>query len=110
MKRQEFIVKFGKLIEFAEKKGIRFIIFTYHRSAAEQRKMYLDGKSQLDGYKKKSKHQLWRAIDLVILNEKDDLVWVRTPEYDMLGEFWISLGGRWGGSWKTLNDPYHFEL
>lgn len=34
------------------------------RTAAEQNELFRDGKSKLDGYKKKSRHQSGRAVDI----------------------------------------------
>ena len=46
-----------------------------------------------------SKHELGRAVDLVIEPESG---------YAPAGAYWESLGGRWGGSFGRY-DPVHFE-
>ena len=42
-----------------------FCVFDGRRTAEEQHKLYLDGKSQCDGYKSKSFHQSGMAMDCV---------------------------------------------
>jgi len=108
-KREIFLQKFSELVTFAKSQNIRFIVFTFYRSPEEQYKMYKERKSQIDGYKKKSYHQKWRAIDLVILDERGNPIWSRNEQYEKLGKYWKDLGGTWGGDW-TFNDIYHFQI
>jgi len=108
-KRALFNYKFGMLSVYAGCIDIRFIVTAYTRTAAEQSKLYKEGKSKLDGYKKKSYHQLDRARDIVIIDGNDMPIWEFTSNYTRLGEFWESLGGVWGGRWESLKDCYHFQ-
>jgi len=113
-RRWEFILKFSMFTVLAEIHGIHFIPTSFLRTAEEQKKLYKAGKSLCDGYKKISKHQLGRAMDIVIIDENNNPVWEETLEYEILGDLWKKLGGTWGGDWykegKTkFNDQYHFE-
>jgi len=107
--RIKLIHLFGKLIQYAYENNIDFIITTFYRTAEEQNKLYKEGKSKCDGYKVKSRHQLWRAVDVAVLRD-GNIIW-EGDEYTRLGEYWESLGGTWGGRWKEPSgDLYHFEV
>jgi len=108
-KRAIFNQKFALLTLYAQTQNIDFICTSYTRTAGEQHKLYLEGKSQCDGYDKKSFHQKDRARDIVIIDPNNKPIWNHIPEYDVLGAFWKSIGGRWGGDWISLDDIYHFE-
>ena len=108
--RAEFNVKFGMLSVYASVRDIRFICTSYTRTAAEQRKLFDAGKSMCDGKDSTSLHQRDRARDIVILDADDQPVWVFTPEYTALGQFWEQMGGVWGGRWTEIQDPYHFQF
>lgn len=106
--RAIFFQKFSTLTNWAKSVGISFIVTTHYRSQEEQKKKFDEGKSNCDGYTKKSAHQKWLAIDIAIV-ENGQCIWIRTPEYELLGKMWKDLGGIWGGDWTSLNDIYHFE-
>jgi len=111
--RCQFNYKFGMLSVYASIKDIKFICTAYTRTAPEQNKFFKDGKSNCDGYKKISKHQLDRARDIVIIDDKGNPIW-DCPEYLVLGQFWESMGGTWGLRWyeqgKTkFKDHFHFQ-
>lgn len=96
------------------------------RTAAEQNERYQLGRTRpgsivtnTDGYRRKSKHQVWRAGDLLVLAWNGTALrsaWRPREPYEVLGEFWEEeLGGTWGGRWKErgitrFDDPYHFEI
>ena len=116
-KRIEFNEKFGMLSVFARFVGIRFICTSYTRTAEEQKILFDKDLSERDGIIKVSYHQLDRARDIAIIGEDGNVIndYKDHPSYTVLGEFWESLGGRWGGRWykegKTkFNDIFHFEL
>jgi peptidoglycan L-alanyl-D-glutamate endopeptidase CwlK len=108
-RRYLFGKKLSALICLADAHDIRVAPFAIFRTAEEQHKLFLEGKSACDGYEKKSKHQGWLACDLAILNDAGtDFLWV-DPRYDKLGELAEKLGLTWGGRWQTLGDIYHVE-
>jgi len=110
--RVEFNYKFGMLSVWAALQGIKFICTSYSRTAAEQNRLYLDGKSKCDGYENLSYHQLDRARDIAVVTAAGGIVndYGDHPDYARLGEFWESLGGRWGGNFISFRDIFHFEL
>jgi hypothetical protein len=103
-----FLRCMAKLIAYAEAEDIRFLVYTFYRSAAEQAQKVNERKSQVNY----SQHQDWLAIDILLLDENDQAVWTDHPDYHRLGEIWKGLHPlcRWGGDWKTLKDFGHYEL
>ena len=47
------------------------------------------------------------AVDFALI--KNGKFLNESEVYDMMGEYWQSIGGRWGGEFTTLKDYYHFE-
>lgn len=107
-KRILFFRAICELVRRAAEKGIELMPFRFYATLEEELKNFNDHKSLIDPTEKPTKHMPWLAMDFVII-KLGLVVWERIPEYETLGEIWESLGGRWGGSWITLNDPYHFE-
>jgi hypothetical protein len=112
-KRAEFNRLFGQLSVFAQLRGIRFIHdnYGYYRTPEQQHELYREGKSNCDGYAILSKHPSHLARDIYVINDRDEIEWNDGP-YRILGEYWESLGGRWGGHFvgTSFRDPFHFEL
>lgn len=101
---------------------IDFGITYGHRSAEEQYKLFLAGKSKNDGVKVKSKHQEGIAVDIAVyVNGK--ITWDAKYYYLVAGHILgtansLEIKLRWGGDWdrdtdlddQTFNDLCHFEL
>lgn len=58
-----------------------------------------------DGHKDDSLHYDRLAIDLNLF--KDGKYLIRTEDHIILGEFWESMGGSWGGRYEDGN---HYSL
>lgn len=105
-----------ELILWAETEHIYLLPISFYRTAEEQNRLFKEGRSKCDGYKKKSKHQYWLAIDFVVMDLKtEELIWKCDKKnskdpYVKCGEFWEREGHKWGGNFKTIFDPYHFEF
>jgi len=54
-----------------------------------------------------SKHLKGLAVDFAVIRGGDYLA--DSPIYGLMGEYWESIGGTWGGRWTSPYDPYHFE-
>ena len=112
--RWKFLSMVGLLLVYAWFKGIKVICFTLWRSPADQLIEFAAGRSRT----RTGKHPFWLAIDLAVVDDvdhdfvvdKDEIRWSNDPRYEILGIFWESIGGIWGGRWKDPKDPYHFEL
>lgn len=84
------------------------------RTAEEQRKLYMDGKSKCDGVKKKSYHQTGRALDFFAYVD-GKASWDEAHLTSVAVAFLqaaIRLGYQieWGGLWTTFVDMPHVQL
>jgi len=103
-----FFRAIGELVRRAAEKGIELMPFGFNHTLEEDLKYFQEGKSLIDPTKKATKHMLWLAMDFIIIKD-GKAVWDRIPEYEILGQIWENLGGRWGGRWASLNDIFHYE-
>lgn len=84
------------------------------RTEAEQRELFEAGKSQLDGYRRKSYHQTGRALDVYAYVdgqaswEIEHLAQVACAMFQAADELNVSI--RYGGLWRSFTDFPHFEL
>lgn len=114
-RRVRLLVMFAFLLIYSRLIKLNIIVTDFDRTAEEQLVKFKAGNSLCDGVRKKSKHQTWHAIDILILGPQMRERWKRTDGYDKLGAFWISIGGIWGGTWydegKTdFDDCYHYQI
>lgn len=102
----EFIVMVSKLIAYtSEVLKLQVFILEMYRTPERQAQLVEKGKSQT----RQSKHLRGLAVDLCILQKNGKVSW-RFDDYRPLGEYWVKLGGVWGGNWRTLKDAVHFEI
>ena len=84
------------------------------RTEEEQNKLYHQGKSRLDGYKKRSNHQHGLALDVYAFVdgkaswEKEHLAMVAAAMLQAASGLGYELS--WGGLWKSFEDYPHFQL
>ena len=114
-KRIRLLVMFAFLIIYSRLIKLNVIVTDFDRTAEEQLIKFKAGNSLCDGSRKKSKHQSWHAIDILILGPAMRAQWPRTAGYDRLGAFWISIGGTYGATWYDegkikFDDCYHFQI
>jgi hypothetical protein len=84
----------------------------WHRSQEEAARLAVAGKGIVN-----SKHIKSMAIDLWVLDAKGNPVFDKENPaweaallaYTKLGNRWVQLGGKWGGTFTRYNDVYHFE-
>jgi len=108
MTRLQQIEKFNDmviaLLIFAKARGIGIRLGEAHRPAFVAKKYYKEGTGILN-----SKHKYSLAIDLWITTTGKNILW-KDGAYGVLGEYWDSIGGIWGGNFRRRKDPYHFEF
>lgn len=94
-----------------EKEGYTTIVTYGLRTLKEQEKLFKEGKSKT----MKSKHLTGNAVDLAF-SQGGKINWQDRKPYELAkNHFVFFMTGkkqacRWGGDFKTLNDPYHYEL
>jgi peptidoglycan L-alanyl-D-glutamate endopeptidase CwlK len=102
------------IVEASKTAKTPFRVLEGLRTTAKQQEYFRKGTSRLDGVKKKSKHQIGKAVDIVpLINGK--VTWSWTPFHPMAANVKAAarkLGVRitWGGDWKSFPDGPHFEL
>jgi len=121
-KRLQFILMFSALILYAWSRKILVIPYSIFRSTEEQNIKYQQGRTlpgrvitSIDGKYKISKHQKWRAGDILILDDEFKSDWKTFVKYETLGLFWEKMGGTWGHRWyekglTKFDDLGHFEI
>lgn len=100
-KQRKFPPMVAKLIEFAYANGYEI---TFGDAFRDPRLHGPVGVKQGYGHAK-SAHKQRLAVDLNLF--KDGKYLTSTDDYTLLGEFWESLGGAWGG---RFNDGNHFSI
>jgi D-alanyl-D-alanine dipeptidase len=104
-KQCQFAGMVGRLLVYAASLAIRAKVTTWFRSLAEQQALLARKATRT----LLSKHRDGLAVDLAII-DRDGKYLTDSPLYQQLGEYWESIGGTWGGRWKTLHDRDHFEF
>jgi len=100
--------KILELIRRCEAKGIHLAIVETYRTHAKQSEYKAMGKKFTRSGAGKSKHQYGLAIDVVpIVN--GEAQWHNKYLWNRIGVLGEQLGLRWGGRWRSLYDPGHFE-
>jgi hypothetical protein len=108
-KRTKFIARYARFVHTADMVyGIRLMPYSFHRTQQEQERLFHEGKSRCDGTLKRSKHQDWLAIDAVVVDFDDTMVWDGSDErYKTLAAIASNIGLRTGIEWGDAN---HTEL
>lgn len=96
---------------------IDFVITEGVRTAARQNELFKKGKSQRDGIKKKSEHQIKSdgfgyAVDLYPLpmQFKDMKPYIIISQHIKAKAEKLGIKIVYGGDWKTFKDYPHYEL
>ena len=84
------------------------------RNADEQLLLFFNGKSQLDGTKKRSNHQSGKALDVFAYVDgkaswdENHLTTVAAAMLEAASRLDVRVA--WGGHWKNFKDMPHFEV
>jgi len=96
------------LISTCKAKGIELAVVETYRTHAKQNEYKAMGKHYTRSSGGKSKHQYGLAIDVVPLIDSV-AQWENVRLWRKVGLIGEQLGLRWGGRWRSLYDPGHFE-
>lgn len=102
-KQQLFTVMIAQLINFADNKGMRLTFGEAYRTP-EQAKLNAKSGTGISN----SLHTQRLAVDFNLFINGEYKT--RTEDYRALGEYWESIGGSWGGRFKSNPDGNHFSL
>ncbi|MBX2898688.1 MAG: M15 family metallopeptidase [Cyclobacteriaceae bacterium] len=103
-----FREKVKQLIVLCRAKGIELAVVETYRTHAKQNEYKSMGKKYTRSGGGKSKHQYGLAVDVVpVLDSVAQ--WHDTRLWKKIGTVGEQLGLRWGGRWRSLYDPGHFE-
>jgi D-alanyl-D-alanine carboxypeptidase len=96
------------LISMCKAKGIELAIVESYRTHSKQNEYKSMGKKYTRSGGGKSRHQYGLAIDVVPVIDSV-AQWEDTKLWRKVGVIGEQLGLRWGGRWRELYDPGHFE-
>lgn len=102
-KQQLFAVRIANLIHWADSKGYRLTFGEAYRTP-EQAALNAKKGSGISN----SLHTQRLAVDFNLFI--NGVYQTQTEAYRPLGEYWESLGGSWGGRFKSNPDGNHFSL
>ena len=100
--------KVATLIAMCKAKGIELAIVESYRTHAKQNEFKAMGKNYTRSSGGKSRHQYGLAVDVVPVIDSI-AQWDNSKLWRKVGVIGEQLGLRWGGRWKSLYDPGHFE-
>lgn len=103
-----FHEKIIQLISICKSKGIELAIVESYRTIAKQNEYKTLGKKYTKAGGGHSKHQYGLAVDVVPVIDSV-AQWDNARLWKKVGAIGEQLGLRWGGRWRTLYDPGHFE-
>lgn len=97
-----------ELIQACKSMGIELAVVESYRTHAKQAEYYAMGKKYTSTPGGKSRHQYGLAVDVVPVVDSV-AVWNNPRLWRKIGMAGERLGLRWGGRWRVLYDPGHFE-
>ncbi len=100
--------KVKQLIRKAANKGIILRVVEAYRTPTKQREYKTMGRNYTRSAAGQSKHQFGLAVDVVPVVDSA-AVWNSPSLWRKVGLIGENLGLRWGGRWRNLYDPGHFE-
>lgn len=103
-----FREKVFKLIDICKRKGINLAIVEAFRTRSKQNEYKAMGTKFTRSAGGASKHQYGLAVDVVPIIDSV-AVWNNKTLWKKIGVVGESLGLRWGGRWRSIYDPGHFE-
>lgn len=99
-RQAEFTHAFSRLVLKAESLGLKVKVQEWNRDVDTQKRYIADGKSKTMD----SRHLDRLAVDLALILPGGRVI-AAGEEFRPLGEYWETLGGRWGGRFGLENLP-----
>jgi peptidoglycan LD-endopeptidase CwlK len=98
--------KIGRLIEEADRQGLKLYVQEGYRSLEAQAKISSAHTHAKPGF---SFHNYGLAADIVFRNKTGGPSWDEKHNWQRLGELGKNMGLEWGGDWRHLKDRPHFQ-
>lgn len=102
-KQWRFTLMIALLIQYAQAKGFRLTFGEAYRTPEQAAANAKKGSGITN-----SLHTQRLAVDFNLFVNGEYKT--RSEDYQALGEYWESLGGSWGGRFKSNPDGNHFSL
>ena len=100
--------KVAALVQICKAAEIELAIVESYRTSAKQAEYFAMGKKYTNTPGGKSRHQYGLAVDVVPIVDSV-AVWNNARLWRKIGAAGERLGLRWGGRWRVVYDPGHFE-
>lgn len=97
-----------ELFRVCKSMGIELAVVESYRTKAKQAEYYAMGRQYTSTTGGHSRHQYGMAVDVVPIVDSV-AVWNDKRLWKKIGIAGEQLGMRWGGRWRVLYDPGHFE-
>lgn len=97
-----------ELIRQCKMKGIQLAIVETYRTPAKQSEYKMKGRRYTKAGPGQSKHQYGLAVDVVPMIDSVPQ-WKSVALWRKIGVIGEKLGMTWGGRWRRIYDPGHFE-
>jgi peptidoglycan LD-endopeptidase CwlK len=107
-----------EMIRRAYSEGINVQVSSGYRSAAEQNKLFAQGRRGIPNEPKvtnarggESNHNYGLAVDYFLVSEDGSVgIWVVNQDWRKVAQIGKALGFEWGGDWKDFVDNPHLEM
>jgi LAS superfamily LD-carboxypeptidase LdcB len=105
----------ARAIKWGNERGVKIVVTEGYRSPERQNELYAQGRTKpgpivTNAKAGQSRHQSARAVDVAIIKNGKVL---EGKEYDKmmkeLGKMGVAMGLEWGGNFKSIYDPDHFQ-
>lgn len=106
----------ARAIKWGNERGVKVVVVEGYRSPERQNELYAQGRTKpgpivTNARAGQSRHQSARAVDVAIIKNGKIL---EGKEYDKyikeLGKMGVAMGLEWGGNFKSIYDPDHFQF
>jgi hypothetical protein len=103
-KQRRFTKMVGLLIEYAYQKGYELTFGDAYRDP----RVHGENGEKKSYSAASSVHKVRLAVDFNLF--KDGVFLDKSEDHKVLGEYWESMGGTWGGRFKPNADGNHYSL
>jgi Mannosyl-glycoprotein endo-beta-N-acetylglucosaminidase/D-alanyl-D-alanine carboxypeptidase len=106
----------AKAIKWGAEHGVKVVVTEGYRSPERQNELYAQGRTKpgkivTNARAGQSRHQSARAVDIALIKDGKMLEGKEYEKYiKELGKMGVAMGLEWGGNFKSIYDPDHFQF